>query len=196
MLRAALRRSLGPIVFMAAVYLVSATIGALMVHGGNAFALRTRDRIVGHASAAAASSIAHRRGSHATAAAIDFSQNLFLAAVPDTIGGLLLVMPPVTGAYRGWVGGIVSVDGKHRSRFRSLRSGAYYVAVMLLQIAGFTLAAAAGLRLGLAFFRRETPAVGPAWFRLPRQAAVDAAALYLLIVPFFAAGSLVEFLTP
>ena len=192
-MRETLHRAAVPILIMAIVYLSSVSIGMLMVHGGNSAALRHRDRIVARARTNDPSARAEARGSHAAAAAIDFSRNLFLAAVPDTIGGLTFILPIGFGAYRGWVGGLVSVDGRHQSRLRQLHSGVYYVVTMLLQLSGFILASGAGLHLGRAYFRGSGPFAGPRWLRIPRQAAIDVARLYLLIVPFFAAGSIFEY---
>ena len=178
--------------FMAATYAISLTVGIAMVHTGNAFALRFRDRLVSRAHQTDPVSRADDAGEHGRAAAIDFSRNL-LAAVPETISGLTLVMPVALGAYRGWVGGIVSVDSRHASRLARRRSAVYYLVTLAFQMSGFTLAAGAGLYLGLAFFRREEPFWGPPLFRLPRAASIDVAWLYVLVVPLFAIGSLWEF---
>ena len=190
----ALRHARGGIAVIAMVYVASVGTGILMVHAGNASALRWRDSIVHRAHQTDPASRADDAGAHAVAAALDFSRNLGLAAIPETIGGLTLVMPVGLAAYRGWVGGIVSVDARHRSRLASRRSALYYIAVMVLQLAGYTLAGGAGLHLGWSFLRRRGPFVGPAWFRLPKPALVDVAWLYALVVPLFALGSAVEFL--
>ena len=190
----ALRNARTGIAIIAAVYLVSVSAGMLMVHTGSTFALTFRDSLVARAHRADPSARADDRGSHVAAAALDFSRNLGLAAIPETIGGLLFVIPVASAAYRGWVGGIVSVDGKHRSRLADPASALYYVAVMLIQLAAFTLAGGAGLHLGWSFFNKRGPFVGPSWFRLPAPALRDVAWLYVLIVPLFALGSLVEFL--
>ena len=112
------------------------------------------------------------------------------------MGGLIIVMPIGLGAYRGWVGGIVSVDHDHHSRLAAWKSAVYYVVTLLLQVAAFVLAGGAGLHLGFSFFRREGPFVGPAWFRMPRRALVDVAWIYVLIVPLFAIGSVWEYFVP
>jgi hypothetical protein len=189
-MRAAFRRARFGILVMAVTYAASITVGIVMVHTGNAAALRFRDALVARANRDDPSARADAAGSHLAAAAIDFSRNLGLAAIPDTIGGLTVVMPIGTGAYRGWVGGIVSVDRAHRSRLH----GAYYLVTLLIQVTGFTLAGGAGVYLGIAFLRREGPFVGPRWFRLPATAVRDVAWLYIVIVPIFAAGSLYEYL--
>ena len=181
---------------MAATYALSLSVGALMVHTGNAFALRTRDAIVARAHRTDPASRAQDAGSHGVAAAFDFSRNLGLAAIPETIGGLTLALPVAVAAYRGWVGGIVSVDRAHTSRLGHLRSAVYYLVTILLQVTAFTLAGAAGLHLGWSFLHKRGPFVGPSWLRLPAPALADVGRLYLLIVPLFAAGSLWEFYVP
>jgi hypothetical protein len=193
---ASVRDARRPILFMALVYAVSIGAGAAMVHSGNAFALRTRDSLVARAHRADPSSRADDAGAHGRAAAIDFSRNLGLAAIPETVGGLTLVIPVALAAYRGWVGGIVSVDARHMSRLADPRSAVYFVVALLLQVAAFTLAGGAGLHLGIAFFEKRGPFVGPRWFRLPRPALIDVARIYVLVIPLFAIGSWWEFAGP
>jgi hypothetical protein len=181
---------------MVAVYAVSIGTGGVMVHAGNRFALAYRDSLVARAHRTDATLKASDSGSRGVAAARDFSQNLGLAAIPETVGGLIVVMPIGLGAYRGWIGGIVSVDHLHRSRLATWRSGVYYAVTMLLQVAGFVLATGAGLHLGFSFFRKEGAFVGPAWFRMPRQALMDVVWIYALVIPLFAIGSTWEFFFP
>ena len=189
----ALRRARGGILAMAAVYFASLLAGIVLVHSGNRFALDKRDAIVSAAQRDDPSARAEREGAHGRAAMLDFARSVGGVAIPETIGGLTFVLPVGLGAYRGWVGGIVSVDSKHRSRLRAPRSATYYIVTVLLQVAGFILADGAGLYLGREFFKRRDAFVGPSWFRLPRQALIDVAWLYALIVPFFAAGSAWEY---
>jgi len=193
-LLAALHRARLSIAIMAMTYVTSVSAGIFMTHNGNQFALSYRDSVIARALRADPASRANKRGSHLSAAAIDFSRNLGLAAIPETILGLTLVPPLGIAAYRGWIGGIVSVDRSHRSRLRHTRSAVYYLVTLALQLAAFTLAGAAALHLGWAFLCKRGPYVGPGWFRLPRPALVDVSALYGLIVPLFAVGSLWEFL--
>jgi hypothetical protein len=195
-IRTALRAARAPIGIMTATYLLSVGTGAVMVHSDNAFALAFRDSLVARAHRADPSARADDAGHHLQAATLDFSRNLGLAAIPETIGGLLLVVPVAMGAYRGWVGGIVSVDAHHRSRLAQPRSAAYFLVTLTLQLIGFTLAGAAGLHLGWSFFKKRGPFVGPAWFRLPGPALRDVGWLYAIIIPMFAIGSLWEFLGP
>ena len=189
----ALRRARGGIAIMAALYLASLLAGIVLVHSGNGFALERRDAIVSAAVRDDAASRAEQQGAHGKAALIDFARSLGGAAIPETIGGLTFVLPVGLGAYRGWVGGIVSVDSKHRSRLRTLKPAAYYLVTVLLHVCAFTLADGAGLYLGREFFRRRDVFVGPSWLRLPRQALIDVAWLYVLVVPLFAAATVWEY---
>jgi len=181
---------------VALTYLIAITTGVLMAHLGSGFALRYRDALVARAVAADPAARADDRGAHLAAAIIDFSRNLGLAAVPDTVGGLTLVLPVGLAAYRGWIGGIVSVDHAHLSRLARIRGATYYCVTLLLQVCGFTLAGGGGLHLGWALVRGRGPFVGPRWFRLPQPALIDAAWLYVMIVPLLAIGSAWEFLGP
>lgn len=182
---------------MASVYAISVGTGLIMVHAGSPFALAYRKACVAEAHRNDPAARADDAGAHAVAAALDFSRNLGLAAVPDTIGGYAFVVPIGMAAYRGWVGGIVSVDSEHRSRLGTWRSALYCVVVMFLQLAGFTLAGAAGLQLGWANIRRVGPFIGPAnWSPFPKPAAIDAGWLYVLVMGFLTLGSTWEFLGP
>lgn len=192
----ALREARAGILIIGAIYAVSLAAGILMAHTGNRFALSYRDSLVARAHRADPAARANDAGAHGVAAAFDFSRNLGLAAIPETIGGLTLVLPVGLAAYRGWVGGIVSVDRRHQSRLRQARSAVYYLVTLALQLTAFTLAGGGGLHLGWAYFRHRGPFVGPRWFRLPRPALLDVAWLYTLIVPLFAIGSWWEFVGP
>ena len=194
--RSALRRARSGILIMASVYAVSLGAGGVMVHTGNQFALSYRDSLAARAHRADPSARATDCEPHGAAAALDFSRNLGLAAIPETVGGLIVVMPIGLGAYRGWVGGIVSVDHDHRSRLATLKSAVYYVVTLLLQVSAFVLATGAGLHLGFSFFRKEGPFVGPAWFRMPQRALMDVVWIYAPVVPLFAIGSTWEFFFP
>lgn len=167
-----------------------------MVHADNAFALRFRDRIVGNAQQSAIGN-AMSHGMRGRAALTDSASNLILGAVPSTVMGLSVVMPFPWVAFRGWVGGIVSVDGQHVSRLRDSRERIYYVGVLLLQLIPYTLAGGAGVRLGLALVspkgRWAYPTRGR-WIGLPAEGVRDVGRIYLLIVPMLLIASLVEFL--
>ena len=194
--REALYNARRGIAIIAVTYAVTLAAGMVMAHAGVQFALHFRDSLVVRAHRDDPASRADDGGRHLKAAAIDFSRNLFAAAIPETVGGLTVVLPVGLAAYRGWVGGIVSVDGHHESRLKQPRSATYFIVTLLLQLSGFTLAGGGGVHLGLAYLRRVGPSVGPRWFRLPRPALIDVAWLYSLAVPLFALGSLWEFLGP
>ncbi|HET7732187.1 MAG TPA: hypothetical protein VFK48_19345 [Usitatibacter sp.] len=178
-------------------YVLSSAAGIFMAHGGSTLALEQRDRIVKTALASDKSSIAHRSGDHVTAALFDAAGNLFFAAVPQTVLGLAVVPPYFSVAYQGWIGGIVSVDGKHRSRFRSARATSYYFIVLLLQFIPFSLCIGAGVRCGVELYRQNAD-VG--WrfsqFRVPRQALVDVGCAFAVAIPLFLVASAFEFLSP
>jgi hypothetical protein len=112
----AMKRARFGIVTVALAYVVSVLVGMAMVHSGNRFALGYRDRIVGKAMQSKPSALALQRGNKTTGALLDFTGNLFLGAVPQTISGLGIVPPYYFALFRGWVGGIVSVSDDHRSR--------------------------------------------------------------------------------
>lgn len=178
-------------------YVLSSAAGIFMAHGGNTLALEQRDRIVKAALASDKSSIAHRSGDHVAAALFDAAGNFFFAAVPQTVLGLAVVPPYFSVAYQGWIGGIVSVDGRHRSRFRSARTTSYYFIVLLLQFIPFSLCIGSGVRCGVELYRQNAD-VG--WrfsqFRLPRQALVDVGCAFALTIPLFLVASAFEFLSP
>lgn len=194
---AAVRRARQPLAWVAFAYAVGVTAGVVAVHAGSPFALRERDRIVGRAVAHDASSRALARGERVSAALFDFAGNLGQGAVPYTVMGLGVVLPLPLIVYQGWVGGIVSVDGDHASRFGSVREALYYTGVMLLQLIPYSLAAAAGIRLGLAFVMPKGRFGYPGserWLGLPREGVQDVLRIYTLVVPLFLVASLVEFL--
>lgn len=191
--RLALRRSRGPLVALAGVHAAFLAAGAAFAHAGVPWVLAQRDAIVGHAQGGATLS-ALRAGHPWRAAGIDFAANLFLAGVPSALAGISVAAPFPLGAYRAWIGGIVSVDAAHASRLAAPASAAYYLAVVALHTTGFVLCGAGGVRAGLAWMRpRGEDAEGPRWLGIPRAALADMAWLAALAVPFFAAGSLVEF---
>lgn len=186
-----LRRARVPILWMAATHLVGVLVGAAMVHGGNAFALHQRDAIVGRALQHDPASVALARGLPLRAGLIDFAGNLG-AGVSSTVLGLAVVLPYPMAAWRGWIGGIVSVDGRHRSRLGPPRERWYYLTVILLQLVPYSLAGGAGVRLGLDYLRRDPGA--PRWLGLPAAGVRDVLRIYTLIVPLVLVASLVEFL--
>ena len=190
----ALGRAQLPIVLMFATHAGAVTVGVAMVHSGNTFALRTRDGLVARARARDPASLALARGHRLRAAAWDFSRNLLLGAVPNTVGGLAIVLPYLTGAHRGWVGGIVSVDRQHASRLRDRRERTYYLVTLVLQLIPYSLAGGAGVRLGRAYLTKRRRQPVPEWLGMPRDALQDVGWIYALVVPLFAVASLWEFL--
>ncbi len=193
---AAFGRARGPVIASAATYATFAVIGIASVSAGWTFALSQRDAIAGGAQASAIAT-ADRHGDPLRAAMLDFGSNVVLGALPTSIAGLCVIGPFPIAAYRGWVGGIVSVDAAHASRLATPRSAVYYLVTLLLQLAGFTLTMAAGVHVGLAAWRhRADPAIAPRLGRRsPRWAWSDAAALYAVALPAFLLGSLWEFLS-
>lgn len=192
----AVRRAGRPIGWVAVAYAIGVSVGVIAVHASLPFALRERDRIVG---AAAQSQIMRDlyRGQRVSAALGDFAGNLGRGAVPYTVMGLSVVLPFPLVVHQGWVGGIVSVDGQHLSRFRSAGEALYYVSVMLLQLVPYSLAVGAGVRLGLGFLMpkgRYGYSSGERWLGLPAEGVRDVARIYVLVVPLFLVASLVEFL--
>ena len=164
-----------------------------MAHTGNEFALSVRDSLVARAHADDPASIAYRQGDRLQAALWDFGRNLFLGAASDTVGGMAIVIPYPLVIYRGWVGGIVSVDSARVSRFSEPFQAAYYILTLILQLVPYSLAAGAGVNLGIAFFRPKPYYQGDKWFDLPREAIRDVLRIYVLVVPLFFIASLWEF---
>jgi hypothetical protein len=193
---AAVKRARWAILSIAAVYVASLLAGILMVHAGNGFALSFRDRLVG---AASESSIGQAAGESRPiqAALLDFTGNLLLVTVPQTLTGIGIVFPYPFVAYQGWVGGIVSVNGAGASRFADIRSAVYYLLTLLLQISGFSLAIGSGINAGIAMFRPLPEYQGKKLLGIvPREAVLDIGRIYLLVIPLLLAGSLWEFLSP
>ncbi len=189
----ALLRSRGPILGIALTYVLSVTAGVLLVHSGNEFSLRYRDRLVAAAKRSDPASRALAHGAPFRAALFDFGRNLVLGAIPTTVGGLAIVVPYLTAAYRGWVGGIVSVDRSHASRLADPHERFYYLLTLVLQLVPYSLAGGAGVRLGLVYLSRgKYPE--PRLLGVPRSALLDVLWIYSVIVPLFFIASLWEFL--
>lgn len=163
-----------------------------MVHTGNEFALNYRDNLVTQAHANDAALIALDEGDRLQAALIDFAENLF-AAVTNTAGGMGVVFPYPFVVYRGWVGGIVSIDSNHTSRLADPAEGFYYLATLLLQLIPYSLAGGVGVSLGIAYFRPSAVYEGDKLWGVPKEALKDVLRVYLLIIPLFLVASLWEF---
>ena len=191
----ALRRARFPILTIALTYLASVLVGIVMVHSGIPLALNSRDSIVGQATSGNNSTInALQSGQPLKAALLDFGGNLFIGAVPSTLTGLGVVFPYPLVAYQGWIGGIVSVDGKHASRLAQPGEAIYYIVTLVLQLIPYSLAGGAGVHLGLAYYRSHSGSQAAKWYELPQPELRDVARIYLLVIPLFLIASLWEFL--
>ena len=189
----ALHRARIAILTVALTYLVSVGVGVVMVHTGNEWAIAYRDRIVAGAQSSA-SIIALKQNDRLRAAILDFAGNLY-GAIADTLGGLGVIVPYPIIAYRGWIGGIVSIDGSHISRFAEPKEAAYYLITLTLQLIPYTLSGGAGVNMGLANFKPKSFYQGEKWLGLSKEAIRDALRIYLIVIPLFLLASLWEFLS-
>jgi hypothetical protein len=191
----AIRRSARYSLSVFITYVVSAAVGAGMVHSGNRFALSRRDAIVERA-ASDQSSVDYRAGRRVHATLADAAANFGLAALPQTIAGLTIILPYLTVSHQGWVGGIVSVDGRHISRLRSVRRAAYYLGVLMLQFAAFSLCIGGGIRCGVALYRQNQDVGWRFWrYRLARSTLGDLLCIIGASIPLFLLASSFEFLS-
>jgi hypothetical protein len=183
------------VLLSAAAYLLPLLLGIALVSAGVPFAVQQRDSIVASARGGSITT-ALDRGDRLEAALLDFGSNLFLGATPTALTGICVVCPFPLAAYRGWVGGVVSIDGSHRSRLARPSEAGYYLLTLLLQLTGYILSMAAGLHVGVAAWRArgDTSLPSRLGLRVPGWSLRDAAWLYLLVVPVMLAGSLWEFL--
>ncbi len=191
----AVQRARLPILTIALTNVIAVLIGIGMVHSGVSFALTARDQIVGQAyngSNQITNSL--QSGQRLQAALADFGGNMMLGAVPSTAMGIGVIFPYPLAAYRGWVGGIVSVDGNHASRFAQPGEAIYYLITLILQLIPYSLAGGAGVYLGLAYYRTHSGPQALKWYQIPRPAAEDVFRIYLLVIPLFLIASLWEFL--
>jgi uncharacterized membrane protein SpoIIM required for sporulation len=193
----ALCRARAPILWIGLTHLLGVVVGIGMVHAHNSFALRSRDDLVGRAIKSDPIMISMLQGHALRAAFADFAGNLIVGAAPSTVMGLSVVLPFPWVAYRGWIGGIVSVDDAHFSRLRDRGERIYYLGVLLLQLIPYTLAGGTGVRLGLAFLfpkGRWGYEAGERWLGLPAEGVRDVCRIYVWIVPLFLIASIIEFL--
>jgi len=174
-------------------YILSLGIGFAMVHTGNKFAMAYRDRIVSRAWASSPTLRAGAQGHPFAAAGSDFGANLLSGLASTTAGYWAPAAYPVA-IYRGWIGGIVSVDRDHRSRLKNPVEGRYYLMTIFLQVVPYILAGGAGVNLGMARVRPIPDYSGAKWFGVPKEAFKDAGRIYLLVIPLFALASAYEFL--
>lgn len=189
----AFRRARGPIVASAVAHLGFLLLGIVLATAGWGFAVNQRDALVNGAQTDRIT-VALARGDRLQAALLDFGSNV-LSAVPTSATGLIVVGPFPIAAYRGWVGGIVSIDGKHRSRLSTLPGATYYVVTIVLQLFGYVLTMGAGVHVGWSGWkvRHDTTVRSLGGLRLPLFALKDAAYIYSLAIPAFLVGSLWEF---
>lgn len=190
----AFRRGRNAIISVALLYVLSVTAGAVMVQVGYQPALSYRDNLVSNARATDPVFMALYSGDRLRAALLDFYGNLVLGAIPNTLGGLGVVFPYPLVAFRGWVGGIVSVNDAHVSRLATFDGGAYYLITLVLQLVPYSLSTGAGVNLGLSLWRRQPYYEGEKWFGFPREAVLDVLRIYAVVVPLFLIASLFEFL--
>lgn len=186
------------ILAVATVYLAGLISGLALAHAGNTFALDARDALVAGAHASDPATAASDRGQPVSAAILDFGENLILGAVPTTVAGLSVIGTFPIAAYRGWIGGVVSVRDDHTSRLDGPRSAGYYLTTLALQLIPYSLTGGAGVALGVAFVRGrdERRLFGVRIYVLPRQALLDVIRIYALATPLFLVASLWEFLSP
>lgn len=178
-------------------YVLSAGVGAGMVHAGNELALARRDAIVTRAVTSDQISIDYRAGRRYRAALADAAANFTFAALPQTIAGLTVVLPFFTVAKQGWIGGIVAVDGQHRSRLRTVQGAVYYLGVLLLQFVAFSVCIGAGIRAGVELYTSNRSVGWRIWrYRARSSILTDWVLIVALSIPLFLIASAFEFLSP
>jgi len=77
-----------------------------------------------------------------------------------------------------------------------LDQASYYLVTVILQIIPYALAAGAGIKLGVTYFRGGSEYGGDRWLGYPKQAIWDFVRILVLIIPFVAVANLWEFLSP
>ncbi len=192
-LRDALHRARLGIWTVALTYFLSVVVGILLVHAGNGFSLRYGDNIVSRAHESSAILKALRNQQPMTAALMDFGANL-TGGVASTLAGYFAPAVYPIAIYRGWIGGIVSVDRNHRSRLAQGAEAIYYIVTLLLQLIPYSLAGGAGVNLGIARIRPPGKYSGEKILGVPKEAVLDAARIYTLVIPLFFIASTFEFL--
>jgi len=182
---------------IALTYALSLLAGLSAVHSGSKFALGFRDRLVAKAQRESVILRDLDRDNRLRAAGFDAAGNAGAAALGLVAG----YFPPVgygAVAFRGWVGGVVSVDDRHRSRLGTPREAFYYITTLILQLIPYSLVGGAGVNIGIATFGRrgrvEYPGSRVRWLLIPHAALGDAGWIYLVSLPLFAIASLFEFL--
>jgi hypothetical protein len=112
-----------------------------------------------------------------------------------SVTGPAIVGPVPFAAYRGWVGGIVSVDARHVSRLSKPGTAFSYLVTVTLQLIPYILTGGAGMYLGLGAWRRHKRCLGPfaPGAAHPGRGDRDVGWIWALALPIFLAGSLFEF---
>jgi hypothetical protein len=195
-IRRALAHARLGIITVAMAYALGLLSGGLLVHVGNRFALGYRDRLVGEAQKNSPILAQSQNGHPLAAASLDAGGNA-AAGFLSLLAGYGVPAGYWVAWQRGWVGGVVSVDGSHRSRLSSRYEAFYYLTTLALQLVPYTLAGGAGVNLGFAAFGRPawTGYQGRRvrWLRIPFEAIHDAGWIYLVALPLFACASWFEF---
>jgi hypothetical protein len=192
----ALNRCRIQILLVFAGYIIFVMIGIIMSHSGNHFALSYRDKIVGQALSTDKASINYAKGNNFSAALYDFKGNLLSGAIPQTLMGFSIVIPCFTVAKQGWVGGIVSVDDEHKSRFKNLKSILYYFIVLLGQLIPYSMAIGAGMKCGIDFYKtNKTVGWDIRKIKIPKTSLIDVGYIYIVVIPLFFIASCFEFLS-
>jgi len=175
-------------------YALSGVFGIVMATSGNPDAIAQRDAVVGAARTSAITTT-NRSGENVRAALLDFSSNLVVGGLTSTAFGTSVVgLYPVV-AYRGWIGGIVVLDGEHRSRLADPASAVYYLVTLILQLIPYSIAGGVGVRLGVgAWAQLRAKTATATWLGLPTDRLRDALLAYVVIAPLFLIASLWEFL--
>jgi hypothetical protein len=167
-----------------------------MSHYGNNYALSQRDKIIQSIVKNDKAALNYQSGNHFKAALYDCKENLFNAALPQTVLGLGVIFPYFSVSYQGWVCGIVSVNNFHQSRFKNIKSSAYYFIVLLLQIIPFSISIGAGIKCGIDSFKHNSKVSWKIWnYRIPLPSLKDLGYVYLLSIPLFFIASCFEFLS-
>lgn len=180
------------ILSVALAYVLSVVVGIGMVSTGNDYALQRRDAIVADAQSSG-TMIAYRSGDRLQAALLDTAANLGLGGLTSTVLGFSVVGVYPAVAYRGWVGGVVSVNSQHHSRLGSIDTAIYYLMTLVLQLIPYSIAAGVGVRVGIGAWRDIRGSSRPSLFGLRKDLLRDAAIAYVTIAPLFFIASLWEF---
>lgn len=189
----AIDRARMAILSVAVVYVLSVAMGIGMASLGNTYALDRRDEIVADARSTD-TLVAYRSGDRLRAALLDFAANLGLGGVTSSVLGISVVGAYPVFAYRGWVGGIVSVDAQHHSRLASPDTALYYLVTLVLQLIPYSIAGGVGVRLGIGAWRDMRGSSRPSVLGLRTDRLRDLALAYVVIAPLFLIAALWEFL--